>query len=263
MFKLRKELSFCSLYVCFLMRTYHEFAWKNANYRLCSTHVEAIIREIKRQRKLLEEYIGRQPEFLTALAPIAIHPDAPLIAHRMQWAAANTGVGPMAAVAGGIAQLAVENALAAGAGEAIVDNGGDIYIASPAEVIVGLYAGRSPLAGKLALRIKPERLPLAVCSSSSKMGHSLSFGCCDLATIVARDAFLADATATRACNQVKTEQDIAPTLRLIMSIPGILGVLLIKDEAIGMAGELPELIKQQDAQLNAKITHHKTNNPSR
>ena len=63
----------------------------------------------------------------------------------MAGAARACGVGPMAAVAGAVAQAAAEVALAAGAGEAIVENGGDTWIASASEVTVGLHAGEHPI----------------------------------------------------------------------------------------------------------------------
>jgi ApbE superfamily uncharacterized protein (UPF0280 family) len=149
----------------------------------------------------------------------------------------------MAAVAGAVAEMCVEAALAAGAREAIVENGGDIFLAATEPVVVGLHAGEHPLSGRLALRIPAERLPLSVCSSSSRFGHSMSFGDCDLATIVARDGALADAAATMAANSVRREADVEPSLQKVMEIPGIQAVLLIKGDRVGVAGDLPELTR--------------------
>jgi ApbE superfamily uncharacterized protein (UPF0280 family) len=161
----------------------------------------------------------------------------------MQEVARLTGVGPMAAVAGAIAQLAAEAAFRAGAREAIIDNGGDLYIASDAEVTVALYAGENKVGGRLAFAIPPDRLPLSVCSSSSRMGHSMSFGDCDLATVVSRDAALADAAATLAANLVKRPEDIAPTLDRVGEIPGVIGVVLVKADQVGLIGDLPKLVR--------------------
>jgi ApbE superfamily uncharacterized protein (UPF0280 family) len=174
----------------------------------------------------------------------------------MQAAAALTGVGPMAAVAGCVAQMAAEAAVRAGATEAVVENGGDIYLFSPQPVVVGLYAGRSPLADRLAFLVQPEQLPLSICSSSSLMGHSVSLGQCDLATVVAKDGALADAAATLAGNAVKTPADIDPALDLVSRIPGVLGVLLVKDDRVGLVGDLPQLVRQQDPGFPRKVTHH-------
>ena len=47
------------------------------------------------------------------------------------------------------------------------------------------------------------------------MGHSMSLGHCDLATVISRDAALADAAATQAANKVKCTDEIEPTLNKI------------------------------------------------
>ena len=163
----------------------------------------------------------------------------------------------MAAVAGAVAHAAAEAALAAGADEAIVENGGDTWIASPGEVTVGLHAGEHPLSGRLALRIPPDRLPLSVCSSSGRFGHSLSFGDCDLATVVARSGALADAAATLAANCVRTTDDVETTLERVMEIPGVEAVLIVKDDRVGAAGSLPPLVKCADPDFALKTRHRK------
>jgi len=239
------------------MRTYRTFSWKDSNFRICSPHFDLITEEIVRQRALLEAYIERQPQFWTALTPIELLPDAPLIARRMGQAALVVGVGPMAAVAGTIAQLAAEAALRRDNGaDAIVENGGDVYLASDCEVVVGLYAGRRhALAGRLAFAVSAEQMPLAVCSSSSRMGHSASFGDCDLATVTARDAALADAAATFACNLVRTPQHVDAALDRVGGIPGVMGVLLVKDDRVGLVGRLPALARSADPDADgSKVT---------
>lgn len=236
------------------MRHFQRFVHRGVNFRICSTHPQVIRGEIRRQRITLETYIHRQPDFATTLEPLELLPEAPEVARRLQAASAATGVGPMAAVAGTMAQLAVEAAGAAGAGEAIVENGGDIFLISPEVVTVALYAGNNPLSGKLAFRVTPEQMPLAICSSSSLMGHSLSFGDCDLATVVAPDAALADAAATLACNLVNSAEDIPRVLERITVLSGISGVLIIKADNVGMVGDLPELIRHSDPNFPGKIT---------
>lgn len=243
------------------MTRYQTFHLKDSNFRIRSDAFAQATAAIRRERGLLEAYIERHPEFRTSLVPVGLLPDAPEIARRMAQAASRTGVGPMAAVAGTIAQLAAEAALRAGATEAIVENGGDLYLASPGEVLVALYAGRSPIGATLAFAVPAERLPLAICSSSSRMGHSLSLGDCDLATVVAADASLADAAATLAANLVRTPADIDSALNTILAIPGIAGVLLVKDDRIGLAGDLPPLVRNADAASQRKITRDRRAGP--
>jgi ApbE superfamily uncharacterized protein (UPF0280 family) len=236
------------------VRRYHDFSHRGANFRIASTHPQVIQEEIRRQRGLLEEYIGRHPAFASALQPLELLPGAPEVARRMQAAAVVAGVGPMASVAGTMAQLAVEAAREAGAAEAIVENGGDIFLYSTDPVSVALYAGDNPLSGKLALMVHPGRMPLSICSSSSFMGHSLSFGSCDLATVVAAEGALADAAATLACNLVKEPTDLSEVLERVVALTGVSGVLIIKAENVGVAGELPELIRHNDPDFSGKIT---------
>jgi hypothetical protein len=235
-------------------REYRSFSFKGANFRIACPRFALLTREIRRLRNGLEEYIARQPEFRTALAPIRLLPGAPEVALRMHAASLATGVGPMAAVAGAMAQLAAEAALAAGATEAIVENGGDIFLASPGAVVIALYAGPGAVSGKLALQVQPGEMPLAVCSSSGRLGHSFSFGDCDLATVVADDAALADAAATLAANLVHGEQDIPAALARVAVLPGVSGLLLVKGEKVGMAGRIPSLVRNADARFDLKIT---------
>lgn len=237
-------------------RTWTVFQIKEADVRVASGRADVVEAEVHRLRAELEAYIERQPAFKAALVPVDLIDGAPAIAVTMADAARTCGVGPMAAVAGAIAQAAAEAALDEGAGEAIVENGGDTWIASDAGIIVGLYAGEHPLSGRLALRIEPDRLPLSVCSSSGRFGHSLSFGDCDLATVVAGSGALADAAATLAANSVRTIDDVEPALERVAAIPGVVGVLLVKDDRVGIAGNLPPLVKCDDPDFPLK-THHR------
>jgi len=237
------------------VRTWTVFQLKEADVRISSPMSDLVVAEVRRLRSVLEAYIERQPAFKAALVPVDLLAGAPPVAAAMAEAARTCGVGPMAAVAGAVAQAAAEAALAAGAGEAIVENGGDTWIASPREVTVGLYAGEHPMSGRLALRISPDRLPLSVCSSSGRFGHSLSFGRCDLATVVAGSGALADAAATLAANCVRTVDDVEPTLERVMAIPGIDGVLIVKDDRVGVAGDLPPLVKCDDPDFALKTRH--------
>jgi ApbE superfamily uncharacterized protein (UPF0280 family) len=181
--------------------------------------------------------------FRDSFKPIELLDGAPEVAKRMARAAYLVGVGPMAAVAGAMAQCAVEAGLKAGAPEVIVENGGDIYLKAIEPVVISLNAGIAKLSNQLAFSLQPDDTPISICSSSGQMGHSKSLGKCDLATVVARDAALADAAATQAANLVKEEEDVNPALQQIAAIEGIEGVLIVKNERVGLAGNLPPLIK--------------------
>jgi len=227
-------------------RTYQTFTHHEAVLHICCDAFDAVTAEIVRQRKILEAYIARHPAFGTSFEPIDLLPAAPEVARRMARAARLVGVGPMAAVAGTMAQLAAEAGLNCGAAEAIVDNGGDIYLRASSPAIIALHTGTKGLADRLAFSLQPADTPVAICSSSGKMGHSTSLGQCDLATVVARDASLADAAATRAANLVRTVDDVDSALESIMEIEGIDGLMIVKDDRVGLAGHLPALVKTHE-----------------
>jgi len=225
---------------------YRRFRYRDANFRICCEQFDAVTDAIVRQRELLEAYVATHTDFLTSLVPLDSRPGAPDVAHRMSEAARRVGVGPMAAVAGAMAQLAAEAGLAAGAAEAIVENGGDIHMVLERPAVIGLYAGEGALGDGLALSVESGETPLSVCSSSSRMGRSMSLGDCDLAAVVARDAALADAAATQAANRVASSADIQAALEQIGAIEGVDGVLLVKGDSVGLVGRLPQLVKGTD-----------------
>jgi len=240
-------------------RSYRYFHYRDSNLRIACERFDLVTAEHVHQYGLLEAYIRRHPAFRTTLEPLELLPEAPHVARVMAQATRAVGVGPMAAVAGTLAQLDAAAAAAAGCAEAIVENGGDIYIITDREVTVGIYAGDNPIAARLAFHITPADAPLAICSSSGTMGHSLSLGQCDLATVVAESGALADAVATLVGNRIHTEADIEPALNAAALIPGIRGVLAVKGEKLGIWGKLPRLVRNTDATTGAKITRDHRN----
>ena len=196
---------------------------------------------VRKYRGEIEAYIRLHPEFLTSLEPLEAQPDVqPIILHMCE-AAKKAGVGPMAAVAGAVAEM-VGIELLRYTDEVIVENGGDIFIKTRKVRKVGVYAGRSPLSEKLALEILPEQTPLGICTSSGTVGHSLSFGKADAVVILAEDTFLADAAATATCNMVKTLDDIEKALDFASGIGGVQGALVVLDDKIGAWGAV-KLVK--------------------
>ncbi len=234
------------------MRTYRRFSYKDSNLRIACDLFDVVVEEVMAQRKQLEKYIRQQPEFVTALTPIPLLPDAPDVAARMVSASEKIGTGPMAAVAGTLAQMGAEKALQAGAAEAIVENGGDLYIAAASPVVVGIHSGDEKFGDSLAFRIPPEQV--AICSSSSRMGHSMSFGKCTLATAVSANASLADAAATVLCNAIQCAGDLETAVAQVGAIEGILGVMAIIDGKMGLYGNLPPIVRNTDPATGTKVT---------
>ncbi len=158
-------------------------------------HIEAAKAGMLAARREVEDQIGRDPFFAATFEPY-IPPNAANTPARMARAAAEAGVGPMAAVAGAIAGAGVEAMAAAGASFGLIDNGGDIALVSDRQVTIGIYAGASPLSGRIAFRVPPQDEILGVCTSSATVGPSISFGIADAVTVFSPDVALADAWAT-------------------------------------------------------------------
>lgn len=194
-------------------------------------------RLVLKYRHMLESYIEQHPSFLTSLEPVPTAGDAPRIVTAMSQAADAVGVGPMASVAGAIAEF-VGHELLDFTPEIIVENGGDIYIKSLRERVVGIYAGKSPLTGRIGLRIKAEATPLGICTSSGTVGHSFSYGQADAVVVLARAATLADAAATAIGNLIITADDITRGIEFAKGANELSGVLIIKDDRLGVWGEV-------------------------
>jgi ApbE superfamily uncharacterized protein (UPF0280 family) len=189
-------------------------------------------------RRGLRAYIERHPEFRTSLVPIDVEVNAPPVVRDMADAAEAAGVGPMAAVAGAIAH-AVGSSLADRFPDVVVENGGDIFLASRVSRTIGVYAGTSSgLSDRLAIRLGADRFPLGVCTSAGMVGPSLSFGSADAVTILSKRASLADAAATAVGNRVKSLADVGSAVKFGASIPGVEAVLVVKGDKLGVWGNI-------------------------
>jgi uncharacterized protein len=194
-------------------------------------------RAIQKYRAILKKYIASHPLFLTTLEPFRTEPGAPLIVQDMADCGALAGVGPMAAVAGAIAQFSARD-LSRFTPELIIENGGDIYLKSRVDRLLGIYAGRSPLSGKIGIEIAARSTPSGVSTSSGTVGHSLSFGKADAVVILASSATLSDAVATAIGNIIIIPEDIQAGIEKARRVEGVRGVLIIKDDKMGIWGDL-------------------------
>ncbi len=193
---------------------------------------------LRAHRAGLEGFMALQPRFRTSFRPCEVPDGAPRVVRLMQGAAAAAGVGPMAAVAGAIAQAVGED-LEPLSPEMIVENGGDIFLRSARERRVGVFAGESPLSGRIALRVPPTPPGgLGICTSSGTVGPSYSAGIADSALVMAEDAALADAAASALGNRAKSAAHIEEALAAAMAIAGVIGCLLIVGDRLGVRGGL-------------------------
>ncbi|MBA4418401.1 MAG: hypothetical protein C0392_10905 [Syntrophus sp. (in: bacteria)] len=192
-------------------------------------------------RNQLEEYIRIKPAFRESLMPIREDVFAPRIVQEMIHASALLNIGPMATVAGAIAEF-IGADISLHSEEYIVENGGDIALRTLQERLVLMYAKDSPFSGKIAIRIKLADAPYGVCTSSGTVGPSLSFGRADAVCIVGRSALFADGLATMVGNIVKKKADIPRAIDEGKVFPGILGILIIFGDYIGIWGDI-EIVK--------------------
>jgi len=199
---------------------------------------------VLKYRRQLEAYIEMNPDFRRSLFPLKDDPYAPEIVREMIRTSRLADVGPMAAVAGAVAEW-VSNDLLRFSKEVIVENGGDIYLSTSKERVIGIYAGRSPLSLKIGMVIRPEETPLGICTSSGTVGHSLSFGKADAVCILSKSAALADAAATAVGNIVRGKKDVESGLERGKTIGGVLGMVIVVEEKMGVWGNI-RLIRLQE-----------------
>lgn len=192
---------------------------------------------VLKHRGYLEGYIEKHPAFVTTLVPWPLNDPAPGIVRAMIQAGRQAGVGPMAAVAGAIAECVARD-LMAFSNQVIVENGGDIYIKLNDIATIAIFAGPSVLSLKIGMRLDGGGRPLAVCTSSATVGHSLSFGGADAVCVVSRSGALADAAATSIGNRIKSGSDIGAAIDFGRTIAGVMGLVAVCGERIGAWGEL-------------------------
>lgn len=196
---------------------------------------------ILKHRMPLERYARDCPGFIDALRPLPEDPLAPPIVRTMIDAGRRSGVGPMAAVAGAIAE-GVGRDLLAYSDEIIVENGGDVFVSVASPTTIAILAGASPLSNRLGICIDAPQCPLGVCTSSGTVGHSLSFGKADAVVVLSESTALADAAATALGNRVAHKRDIETALTAGKGISGLIGLVVILGEELGAWGEV-ELVR--------------------
>ena len=189
------------------------------------------------QRAYLEAFIRDHPEFLTTMTPWRVETPAPALVAAMIRASRQAGVGPMAAVAGALADR-VGRELMTLSEEVVVENGGDVFLAIHRAVTVGVDAGRSPWSRKIGLRVTAGDEPLAICTSSGTVGHSLSHGRADAVCVVAPQGALADAAATALANRIRHPSDLKMAIESARAVEGLIGVLGICQDQMGAWGDV-------------------------
>ncbi len=211
---------------------------------LCA--IEAAFSSILHHRAALEKYIRTNPILEFALDPLILDEDAPQVARLAAEACAIAGVGPMAAIPGALAELAVNAMLSTGSRVNLVENGGEIAASSDSSLTVGIYAGQSVFSGNVGFLLSPCDFPIGIATSSASVSHALNFGEADAAVVIADTASMADAVAKAACNAVKgddCEASVQYGLETVEKIGHTRGALIIRGGFLGTVGKLPRLVK--------------------
>lgn len=197
------------------------------------------LRQVAEVRRQIEGYARTYPSFIDSLRSLPMDESAPPVVREMFAAGLAAGVGPMAAVAGVIAEFVGQGLQQEGIEDLIVENGGDIFIARKQGCTVSVFAGTSPLSDRVGIRVDQGDMPCGVCCSSGTIGHSLSYGQADAVVVAAPATAVADAAATRIGNEVgRGGRNLEEALQLAGTIRGVTGTLIICGDKLGAWGSL-------------------------
>ena len=182
-------------------------------------------------RNQIEKYITQDPQFKESLVPHPVAALAPPIVKEMAAAGREAGVGPMAAVAGAMAEF-VGRDLMDQSPQIIVENGGDIFLATKVRRKISIFTEKKSLPTYVDFWIDPEKTPLGICTSSGTEGPSFSFGRADAVMVISSSAAIADAMATAAGNMVHSRKDVHKVLDFLR------GARQVKAGAVFVEGEM-------------------------
>jgi hypothetical protein len=171
------------------------------------TEISGYVHEV---RGAIKTHIALHPEFLQSMAPLRSPENAHPLIRTMCSASQITGVGPMAGVAGAIAQ-SVADRFKEESANILVENGGDVFMHSTGDRVAGILADPESRAG-LGVKLAKADFPISLCASSARIGHSLSLGRGDIAVVASHDAALADCAATALCNMLQGPEDLKRTM---------------------------------------------------
>lgn len=206
-------------------------------------------------RNQLNNYIQKNKDFLISFTPIKIKDNnVPEIIKIMEKASKISDVGPMATVAGTISQLSLDYLIKKKSKNSIVENGGDIALINNKKIICGIYSNNKTLGNNIGFKIKPRKKPLGICSSSGKIGHSISFGKSDCVTIIGDKSSICDGIATKIANQIKEENSEIAVHNAIEYLEKYReyfnGALIIYKDNIATFGKIPKIVKTKEFKYN-------------
>lgn len=202
-------------------------------------------------RSQIKSHILSDRDFLVSLEPLENDDeDLPAVVSKMYESSAHANVGPMACVAGSISEFCLNRLIGMGSAYSIVENGGDIALVNDRRVLCGIFSNNQVLGNGMAFEIRPRKNPLGICTSSGKIGHSISFGIADSVTVIAQSPSVADGLATGIANEVKgegSEDRLAGAAEYCENFREFFeGVLIISDDNVATVGRLPKIVETND-----------------
>lgn len=206
-------------------------------------------------RQDLKRYIYKNPQFQLSIGPLKCNDEnlSPIIL-KMYESSTISDVGPMACVAGTISEMSLNYLIENDSTYSIVENGGDIAIINDEETLCGIYSNNKVLGNNIAFKIKARKHPLGICTSSGKIGHSISFGDSDSVSVISKSPSVADGLATRIANEVTgkdSETKVFNALNTAEEYKEFFeGVLIISDNNIGTIGKLPKIVESKEFEVN-------------
>lgn len=209
---------------------------------------------IKSIRRDLKSYIMSCPDFTISFEPLKFpDDDLSFIVEKMYESSIFCDVGPMACVAGTISEMALDYLINSGSEYSIVENGGDIALINNKKVLCGIFSNNHILGNNIAFEIKPRKKMLGICTSSGKIGHSISFGVSDSVTVISKFPSVADGLATRIANEVRgedSEEKVNNALECSEHYSEFFnGVLIVSDEHVATVGRLPKIVETNEFQI--------------
>jgi len=205
-----------------------------------------IFRIVVEERSNIEKEIIKNPLFKYSLEPVKYNKDeVDEIVRIMYESSSIAGVGPMASVAGAIAEILCKKCVDLGFEAGIIENGGDIGLFGDREFKIQIYAGKSLFSNKFFIKINPAKITdnvLGICTSSASVGPSISFGDSDATTVIADSPSLADAFATYLGNLVHYDKNddennrnnIKEVIEIGKKFNSIKGICIIVKNKIGV-----------------------------
>jgi hypothetical protein len=236
------------------MKYKKRFVVKESDCTVVTNYQQAIKiakNQLIEDRIILEQFIAVHPEWEASFKPIRTK-DAPPIIEAMEIPTEIAGVGPMAAVAGALADRMQEAMLKnRKVSIAVIEDGGEIAINSSEDILIALYVLSTALKAQLGFKFSGGDSPIGISTSSAQFSHSISLGEADTVTIFADNTAMADAAATAVCNEVKGpdyEASILKGLEICDQIEGINGAFITRDKFVGKKGKIPELVYIKDGE---------------